>query len=111
MADLRGLKELIELEILVSPARKYPQPYNLDPIKPLAIKILQASECHKDCVCKYECGCAETSECGKCNPPKRCLRIKTCPASFNQGPRGLFVYGGSCLEEIEVSPQRVIPTK
>jgi len=111
MEYLRGLREITELEILISRERKALQPYDLDLIKSLGIQILQASECHKDCGCNYECGCAETNDCRKCNPPKRFLRVKTCPTgSIVQGSDEVIVDEGSCLEEIDVSPRRVLST-
>ena len=107
MEALRDLKQLVELEILVTPD-PWRAPYDVDQIKPLAIELLQASGCHKDCVCNYGCGCAETNECSRCNPPKRLLRLKTCPQSImEQGSGEISMVPGICLEEIEVSPLRV----
>jgi len=81
MTILHGLKEIVEFEILDLPVYKSPS-YDLDRVKSVAIKILQASKCHKGCVCNYSCGCAKTSECSRCNPPKRFLRVKTCPGGL-----------------------------
>ena len=82
--------------------------YNIDKVKPLAIKILQESQCHKNCVCEYACRCTETGECRKCNPPGRFLRIKTCPTGrWVQGFTGAILDEGSCLKEIKVLPRRV----
>jgi len=115
MRELRDLKEIIELEILLrGETLRWLRPYDLDPIKALAIQILQASECHKDCVCKHECGCRETNECFnlKCNPPKRFLRVKTCPDSnYCTATKSIRVDEGSCIHNIEVSPRRVLSTK
>jgi len=109
MAALSELKEIVELEILVTPSL-WDAPCDIEQVKPLAIDLLQASECHKDCTCDYGCGCAETSECSTCNPPKRFLRLKTCPRSFReQGFIGLSIDAGICYEEMEVFPRQVRP--
>jgi len=106
MEILRGLKEIVELEIFVTPEREAHEPYDISRVGLSAIEILQASECHKNCPCNHECGCAEKNECSSCNPPKRFLRIKTCPRGYKEHD-SLFIIAGTCLEEIEVSPRQV----
>lgn len=110
MAKLRGLKEIVELEIFIQEDIRY-APYNVEMIKPLAIGILQASECHKDCKCDRKCGCAMTSDCKECNPPKRFLRIKASIGETWAGPQRIIVDGEPRPQEIQVSPRRVLPTK
>ena len=110
MEELRGFKEIIEFEILVSSAKDPGTTQNLDLVRSKAIEILQASECHKGCVCEFQCGCTKTNDCFKCKPPKRFFRIKTC-LSFGDPPCIGAAEGVVCLEEIEVAPRRVISKK
>lgn len=109
--DIKALKEITELEILLvhDPFTKIPV-YKLDPIESMAIEILQASECHKDCVCNRKCGCSKRNECYECKPPKRVLRIKRCPGAKygNPGPNN-GIDGDSCVKVIQVSARGVIP--
>ena len=113
MAHLRGLKEITELEILITrDPMDPPEIAYFAQIKTLAEEILRASECYKDCVCKCEFRCTETGECGRCGPPKRFLRVKTLPVGITRPiTRIITVDRGSCLEEIEVKPQQVSPTE
>lgn len=114
MVHLSDLKEITELEIFVDlDQNRWGRQglYDVNQVKPWARNILQASECHQHCVCKHECGCAETGKCDKCNPPKRIFRIKTCPSGLRDRPNRVVVDEGSCLEEIEVLPQRTPPTE
>lgn len=116
MEILRGLKEIVEFEILFDPNREHRRDYHIGSIKPIAIEILRASECHKDCKCGYKCGCAQTGNCRECNPPKRFLRIKAYPLSHlsasckETGDREAGLQEirtddkGACLEEIQVGP-------
>ena len=115
MVHFRELKQIVEFEIIVIENREfaYGVPYPIDLIKDLALQILQASECHKDCLCNYKCECSKTNECSKCHPPKRFLRIKTSHGfSFRfLGPNTHTVTDeGICLE-IQVSPKRIVSTK
>lgn len=115
MWSFRRLKEITELEILLTHKPDLNAPYDVDSIKSTAIRILQASECHKTCVCNHECGCAETNVCSKCDPPKRFFRIKTCPGASYCLP-GRVEMGGayeeSCVEEVQVSSKGVVlPSK
>jgi hypothetical protein len=109
MTRLRGLKELIELEIILSHSVSARGNYNLDTIKNTGIQILQASECHKGCVCGYRCECSRTNECYKCKPPKRFFRVKRCPGDSYEAGEG--VQEEQCLEEIQVSPRRIVSRK
>lgn len=112
MEHLRGLKEITEIEFLIYDHRGDIWPSWLDLAKPLAINILQESECHKDCICEYECGCAETNECGRCNPPRRFLRVKSYPnTSLDEATGRLLMHSSICLEEIEVAPLRILSPK
>lgn len=102
MGYLRSLKEITELEILLT-HRSFS---TLDSIKSMAIQILKASECHKDCVCNHQCGCAETNECHRCRPTKRFLRIGKCPGT----PCGKI--NKECRsEEIQVSSGGIVFAK
>ena len=105
METFTGLKGIVEFEILIHTRRMVYSDY-LESIKSRAIKILQASECHKDCRCKYKCGCAETNNCRECSPPKRFLRIKESSGDTARGPQRIVVE--KPCQEIEVSPQRVL---
>ena len=108
METFRGLKEIVEFEIIVR-ADQIQRQHNLQRIKSMAIEILQASECHKDCRCKYECGCAETNDCQDCSPPQRFLRIKSSSDDATRGPYRIVVE--KSYTEIRVSSQRVLSTK
>ncbi|KAF9789809.1 hypothetical protein BJ322DRAFT_1044315 [Thelephora terrestris] len=116
MSHFLGLKEITELEILVNPKSVSDKRYDLEPIKAMAIQILQGSECHKDCACDHRCECTRTGDCYKCKPPKRFLRIKACPGACLVAPYSASNGGGTIpeeyrLEEIRVSPRRVVSRK
>ena len=105
MANLHGLTELVELEIFIL---RISPPSDDPDMADLRIEILQASKCHKDCKCKYECGCTETGDCQKCNPPKRFLRVKWLHSSTRYGLHEVIINEGSLLREVEVSPLRIL---
>ena len=110
MEALHGFKEITEFEILLPSKTDPDATQNLDLIKSKAIEILQASECHKDCVCEFKCECTETNDCFKCKPPKRFFRIKTC-LSFGGSPCTGAAEEVICVEEVEVVPLRVVSKK
>lgn len=111
MTYLRGLTQLIELEILTheTPLREN---YDLEQIKSTAVEILQASKCHQGCVCNHKCGCAKTNKCYRCKPPKRILRIGKYPGA-GYGVPG-FIEGSTCTateESIQVSSNGIIVSR
>ena len=114
MQNLRGLKEIVELEIFVRRQNEHHKSrpyYNVEPIKLSAIRILQASECHKDCRCEQTCGCAVTNDCQECNPPKRSLRIKNITCSRGLDGVSRTIVDDEPRVEIQVSSLRVLSTK
>ena len=70
MVNLCGFKEMVKLELFL-PCIFLPtgNPNAIDS----EIEILQASECHKDCKCKYKCGYTKMGNCWEFSPPKRFL--------------------------------------
>ena len=111
MKVLRGLKEVVEFEFLLNDGPGPAIRCHVDKIRQLSIEILQASECHEDCRCEYECGCAETGNCERCNPPKRVLRIITSRWANREIPCRTVTDAAARVEEIRVSPERVLSTK
>lgn len=111
MKALRGFKEIVELEFLLGDSPGLAARCHVDKVRQLSIEILQASECHEDCQCEYECGCTETGNCEDCNPPKRVLRIiKSRWANF-EVPSQAVADAATTVEEVLVSPLRILSTR
>jgi len=104
-ADLRGFKELVELGIFACP--RY-ESCRISTLEQLGIDALRASECHKDCKCKYECGCTETGDCQECNPPRMFLRIMDLYNTTWREPLEVVTGKGTHSSKMQVLPRRVI---
>jgi hypothetical protein len=111
MKALRGLERVVEIELLLYEDPELVMHFCVDKIRRMAIKTLQASKCHKDCQCEYECGCAETGDCSHCDPPKRVLRIITARWTNREIPCRTIADAVTRVEEIRVSPQQVLSTR